>query len=173
MRILHLSDCHLPRDDGPDADGVDARATLEQLLHDCRHLPGVDLVVVSGDVADDGSPEGYRDARALVAGFAREREVPAVFCTGNHDDRDAFAVALVSGHLAHRGRDTGRLLTSGSGQRAAVSHAAGYRIITLDSLVPGQVHGRVDPAQLTWAREALATPYGDGSSWCCTTRRSL
>lgn len=78
MRILHLSDCHLPRERGPDADGVDARVVLERLRHDCRHLPEVDLVVVSGDIADDGSPEGYRDARAMVGSFAQERGVPAV-----------------------------------------------------------------------------------------------
>lgn len=163
MRILHLSDCHLSRERGPDSDGVDARAVLEQLLHDCRHLPGVNLVVVSGDVADDGSPEGYRDARALVGSFAQERGVPAVFCTGNHDDRDAFAAGLGSGHLDPRGRDAGDVLTDGSGRRAAVSFAGGYRVLTLDSLIPGQAYGRIDPAQLAWLSEVLATPYGDGS----------
>lgn len=163
MRILHLSDCHLPRDCGPDADGVDARVVLEKLLHDCRHLPGLDLVVVSGDVADDGSPEGYRDARALIGGFALERGVPAVFCTGNHDDRQAFAASLGSGHLDGAGRDVGQLLPGGSGHRAAVSYAAGYRIVTLDSLVPGKVHGQIDPAQLAWLRAVLAAPYRDGS----------
>ncbi len=163
VRILHLSDCHLPRDRGPDADGVDARVVLEQLLYDCRHLPGVDLVVVSGDIAEDGSPGGYRVARALVGGFAQERGVPAVFCTGNHDDREAFAAGLGSGHLDPGGRDAGRLLPDGSGRRAAVSFAAGYKIVTLDSLVPGQVHGRIGSARLSWLCEVLATPYGDGS----------
>jgi 3',5'-cyclic-AMP phosphodiesterase len=89
--------------------------------------------------------------------------VPAVFCTGNHDDRDAFAAVLGSGHLDAAGRDAGRLLPGGSGQRAAVSHAAGHRVVTLDSLVPGEVHGRVDPAQLRWLREVLATPHSQGS----------
>ncbi len=73
MRILHLSDTHVPRGLGPDEDGVDARVALAQLLQDLRHLSGIDLVVVSGDVADDGSPEGYDAVRALVGGFARER----------------------------------------------------------------------------------------------------
>jgi len=163
VRVLHLSDCHLPREPGPDTDGVDARAVLDQLLHDCRHLPGIDLVVLSGDVADDGSAEGYRDARALVGGFARERGVPALFCTGNHDDRAAFAESLGSGHLDPDGRDMGRLLPGASGLRAAVSHTGGYRVVTLDSLVPGEVHGRVDRAQLVWLREVLAAPYGRGS----------
>lgn len=63
--------------------------------------------------------------------------MPTVFCTGNHDDRAAFAAGLGSGHLDPGGRDAGRLLSGTSGSRAAVSHVAGYRVITLDSLVPG------------------------------------
>lgn len=72
MRILHLSDCHLPRLSGVDKHGIDARATLAQLL------------------ADDGSPEGYTDALELIGRFARDRGIPQVYCPGNHDDRDAF-----------------------------------------------------------------------------------
>jgi 3',5'-cyclic AMP phosphodiesterase CpdA len=53
-RILHLSDPHLTRT-GTDEDGVDAVAALERILHDARFVPDVDLVVVSGDVADDGT----------------------------------------------------------------------------------------------------------------------
>lgn len=44
-----------------------------------------------------------------------------------------------------------------------MSIACSYRIVTLDSLVPGEAYGRIDPAQLSWLREVLATPYGDGS----------
>ena len=50
-RILHLSDPHVTRT-GLDEDGVDAIAALERILHDARHVPGLDLVVVSGDIAD-------------------------------------------------------------------------------------------------------------------------
>ena len=56
-RILHLSDTHATAT-GIDEDGVDALAALDQILRDCRHLTGLDLVVVSGDIADDGSAQG-------------------------------------------------------------------------------------------------------------------
>lgn len=104
MRILHLSDFHLPRLPGVDADGVDARATLTQMLQDCQHLEDVDLVVVSGDVADDGSQPGYADALALISGLARRHGAAQVYCTGNHDQRDAFAAILGSGHLDQAGQ---------------------------------------------------------------------
>ena len=44
-RILHLSDTHATAS-GFDEDGVDALASLDQVLHDCRHLSDLDLVVL-------------------------------------------------------------------------------------------------------------------------------
>jgi Icc protein len=163
VRILHLSDCHIPRVSGIGSAGVDARATLAQLLTDCRHLEGIDVVVVSGDVADDGSCEGYASALELIGRFARDRGIPQVYCPGNHDDRDAFAAVLGSGHLGQGGDQAGCLAPGADGERAAVSEVAGYRVITLDSLVPGQVHGRISEAQLAWLRQILAQPSGAGS----------
>jgi 3',5'-cyclic AMP phosphodiesterase CpdA len=163
VRILHLSDCHVPRLSGIDADGVDARGTLAQLLNDCQHVKGIDLVVVSGDVADDGSREGYTDVLALIGRFARDRGVTQVYCTGNHDDRDAFAAVLGSGHVDEAGRQVGRLVPSALRERAAVSEVTGTRVITLDSLVPGQVYGLISQTQLAWLREVLAQPSPAGS----------
>jgi len=162
MRILHLSDTHVPRGLGPDEDGVDARAALAQLLQDCRHLSGIDLVVVSGDVADDGSAEGYDAVQALVGAFAQERQVGQVYCPGNHDNRAAFAGTLGSGHLDADGRDVGQLGCS-SEERAAVSVVSGVRVITLDSLVPGQTSGWLSDEQLAWLRDLLAQPSPGGS----------
>jgi Icc protein len=164
MRILHLSDTHLTRAHGPDSDGVDTRDSLRRILHDCREVPGLDAVVVTGDIADDGSREAYTDARQLVGAFAGERRVPAIFSTGNHDDRTAFTAELGSGHIDAEGRDApGQQLDEAEGERAAVSIVAGYRIITLDSLVPGKGHGRISAAQLAWLRTVLAEPAPHGS----------
>lgn len=164
MRILHLSDTHLTRDPGPDADGVDTRESLRRILHDCGELPGLDVVVVTGDIADDGSREAYTDALELVGAFARQRRIPAVFSTGNHDERSAFTAVLGSGHLDAEGRDRpANRLEATDGARSAVSTVAGYRIITLDSLVPGKGYGQISTAQLAWLSDVLAEPAPYGS----------
>jgi Icc protein len=164
MRILHLSDTHLTRAPGPDGDGVDTRDSLRRILHDCREVPGLDAVVVTGDLADDGSREAYADVRRLVGAFAGERGVPAILSTGNHDDRTAFAAVLGSGHIDAEGRDApAQQLDTADSERAAVSIVAGYRIITLDSLVPGKGHGWISTAQLAWLRTVLAEPAPHGS----------
>ncbi|WP_406130238.1 metallophosphoesterase [Streptomyces canus] len=73
MKIRHLSDAHLDRAGGPDADGTDSTAALRRMLADLVHLRDLDALVVTGDVADDGSREGYARARQLVGGYAQER----------------------------------------------------------------------------------------------------
>ncbi|CAB4720636.1 MAG: metallophosphoesterase [Actinobacteria bacterium] len=160
MRILHLSDTHLTAS-GHDEDGVDARGSLRVLLHDLRWVPGIDLVVVTGDLADDGSAQGYAELLAQVGAFAAERGAPLICSTGNHDDRSAFTAALGSGHL-HGGADLGRLAPLGT-TRAASSEVAGVRIVTLDSLVPGHAHGHLDAEQLGWLAEQLAVPHPGGT----------
>ncbi|MFJ5219386.1 metallophosphoesterase family protein [Streptomyces sp. NPDC088354] len=164
MRILHLSDIHIGPDDAPNARGVDARESLRRMLTDLEAVPGIGTVVVSGDVADDGSPEAYTAARDMVREFASRKGAPVVFCTGNHDERGAFAKVLGSGHIGIDGRDTATtVVDSPEGERAAASTIDGHRLITLDSLVPGKVYGRVGARQLDWLREVLAAPAPNGS----------
>lgn len=161
MKILHLSDTHIPAA-RVEEDGVDAFAALEGLLHDCRHLNDLGAVVVSGDVSDDGSDDGYRKVRRLVGEYAAARGIPQVYCPGNHDGRAAFAAALGTGHLGPGGEDVGTLLT-GSGECAAASTVNGHRLITLDSSVPGEVPGLVSPGQLKWLQANLTEPRERGS----------
>lgn len=161
-RILHLSDTHVSAT-GPDEEGVDGLAALGQMLHDVRHLPDLDLVVVSGDVADDGSKEGCVAVRDSVGAFAAARGIPHVYCTGNHDERGGFSSALGSGHVGPDGADIGRAARNVDGVAAAVSDVSGLRVITLDSLVPGSTHGELGSSQLDWLESELREPAPAGS----------
>ena len=146
-RILHLSDTHVTAS-GFDEEGVDALGALDRMLVDCRHLADLDLVVVTGDIADDGSAEGCELVRDRVGRFAAELGVPHLYTTGNHDRRAEFASALGTGHLGPDGADIGRPLEGLQDERAAVSTHGDLRLVTLDSLVPGSGHGFVSRAQL-------------------------
>jgi 3',5'-cyclic AMP phosphodiesterase CpdA len=123
----------------------------------------VDLVVVTGDVADDGPADVYDDALALVGAYAQQRGASQVYCVGNHDAREPFASVLGTGHRDPAGRDAGQIGHTASAERAAVSVVGGYRVISLDSLVPGQAQGEISHNQLAWLRGVLAEPAQKGS----------
>ena len=161
-RILHLSDTHVSAS-GTDMDGVDAITALEGILRDARHVPDLHAVVVSGDIADDGSAAGCRSVRERVGAFAAERGIPHLYSTGNHDARGPFREVLGSGHLHADGSDRGRLLDPESDLCAAVSFLGELRVITVDSLVPGKTHGFLDEHQLASLAHELATPTRDGT----------
>jgi 3',5'-cyclic AMP phosphodiesterase CpdA len=161
-RILHLSDTHVTAS-GFDQDGVNALASLDRILRDCRTLDGLDLVVVTGDIADDGSAEGCRLVRQRVAAFAAEYGIPHLYATGNHDRRPEFTDVLGTGHIGVDGDDIGQLLDGCGEERAAVSYVRGLRVVTLDSLVPGSVHGVISDAQLEALSGLLATPAPAGT----------
>ncbi|MFI0940371.1 metallophosphoesterase family protein [Streptomyces sp. NPDC021020] len=158
MRILHLSDTHLDRHGAPDDDGADGTAALRLLLREVEHLDGVGAVVVTGDIADDGSREAYARTHELLGAYAAPRGARVFYATGNHDDRAAFADVLGSGHTA-----PDAVYDGPAGERAAASTVDGHRLVTLDSLVPGKGYGHLSAGQLGWLRGVLTTPAPHGT----------
>ncbi|MBY8339938.1 metallophosphoesterase [Streptomyces spinosirectus] len=164
MRILHLSDTHVERTDAPNRHGVNPTESLRLMLDGLRHQRDVDAIVVTGDIANDGAVEAYATVRELLREFALPLDAPVFCTTGNHDEREAFGKVLGSGHLAADGSERAEtVLRSAAGERAAVSTVAGWRFVTLDSLVPGKVHGWLSTEQLAWLRGVLATPAPRGT----------
>ena len=84
MLVAQLSDTHLLADPTARYGGHN---TTDNLAAVVELLPaGIDVMVVTGDVAEDRSHEAYRRALSLTAGRARHR----YFLAGNHDDPDAM-----------------------------------------------------------------------------------
>jgi hypothetical protein len=89
--VAQLSDTHLLAD--PDAQLWGHNATRNMAAVIEAVPPRVDVMVVTGDVAEGGTHEAYRRALSLTAGRAQHR----YFLAGNHDDpkvmRDVFGPA--------------------------------------------------------------------------------
>jgi 3',5'-cyclic-AMP phosphodiesterase len=78
--LAQLSDTHLLADPRARLWGHNTTRSLAAVV---EALPlGVGVMVVTGDVAEDGTPEAYQRALALTAGRAEQR----YFVAGNHDD---------------------------------------------------------------------------------------
>lgn len=186
LRILHLSDTHLMDPQLTEGTAlhqgsVDTVAAYRHTLSAFENAGPLDLVVLSGDVSDDGSPASYRTLRSLTGDFASRHGAVAIYAMGNHDQRAGFREVLGDGHGPVAAGNTGgsntvRSNTEGSNTDglAAVelkdeppimgmSHVSGYRVITVDSSVPGRTHGFVDGAQLAWLRTELSTRHGHGT----------
>ncbi|MDN5724985.1 MAG: metallophosphoesterase [Propionibacteriales bacterium] len=145
-RLLHLSDLHLNADAVPD-EGVDADRSLQLVLEACQAIPDINAVIVTGDIADDGSVPAYERAHAALLDFARGRGAALVMAVGNHDDRDAFSAVLGTGHFVVRDDQTAH---GPEGVITACTRLDGWRVVTLDSLVPGKGFGRIGDDQLQW-----------------------
>ena len=125
--LLQLSDCHLSADPAASYRGQNADANLARLLPACR-LMAPDGVMLSGDIAEDGSSEAYGRAAAMIDGLApRTAWIP-----GNHDERSVMAEVFEA-----VGFEAGPRLEWG-----------GWQIALLDSAVPHRPEGHLDEARL-------------------------
>ena len=148
--ILHLSDLHL-RASGLLYDRVDGQERLRTALHAMvASAVRPDAVVFTGDLADRGEQVAYGMLRALVDPVVNALGADAIWLMGEHDDRAAFRTTL----LGHRA-------SSAPVHRSYFRN--GLRIITLDTTVPGHLHGDLGLEQLDWLRYELAIPAPRGT----------
>ena len=137
VRILQVTDPHLFADPKGRLRGVETLSSLQQVLaHITRRRLSFDAVLCSGDLVNDDSG-GY-------AHFVREFTAlgKPIYCVpGNHDDAAAMRRVLsrppfqVGGYV-----DLGR----------------SWRLVLVDSSVPGRAGGRISRAELRALDAAIA-----------------
>ncbi len=140
--VLQLTDLHLLADDGGTVNQVPTRATFLEVLAACRGTGLVfDHLILTGDLAHDESREAYGTLRDLLAPMrCRVQIIP-----GNHDNRcfirETFADGKASGPP-----DDSVTFSVGAGR---------WRLIGLDTQIPGEVAGAVSDPQLVWLQSEL------------------
>jgi Icc protein len=140
MRLLHLTDLHVFADPAAEIRGVRTRDTFERVLAAVdAQFDDTDRLVITGDLTHDEQLETYRFLRArLHRWLPKLRVVP-----GNHDDR-----ALLRSVFHDR--------VAACGERIVFDDDdGGWRLIGLDSHVPGKLHGELGTAQCDWLAEKL------------------
>lgn len=82
--IAQVSDIHVRPHGILYQDAVDSNAMFSAAVDSLNRIqPEPDLVVISGDLTDNGTEDEYQKLRELLAGLKR----PFVVLPGNHDDR--------------------------------------------------------------------------------------
>ncbi|WP_349898333.1 metallophosphoesterase [Parafrigoribacterium soli] len=156
LRILHISDTHLFGDDSLHYGRVDTFAALARALDQFSGIGGLDLLVASGDLSDDGSPRSYQRLRSALAPWAAARGASVIYAMGNHDDRRSFRQVLGSGHEPDAAVAT-------QGPIDAVSTLGSWRVVTIDTSVPGAGYGELGRSQLDWLGDVLSEPAEAGT----------
>ncbi|WP_228456709.1 metallophosphoesterase, partial [Streptomyces durbertensis] len=130
-----MSDLHL---DGGAATADRVRRVVDHLTG----LPGgVDAVLVTGDLADHGTEEEYREAREALAPLRDRYRV--LTCPGNHDSRPEYRAVLLG-------------LPAGTAPVNEVHEVGGVRVLMCDSSIPGRAEGELTPGTLHWLDTTLA-----------------
>jgi len=142
MLIAQLSDPHI-RPEGVLYQGVaDSNAQFAAAIAQVNALdPQPDLVLLSGDLVDKGTPAEYANLRTILAGL----ESPFLVIPGNHDDRDAFREGF---------RDHFYLPAAGPMNYAAGEHGP-VRVVAIDVTLPGLHHGEFGEEGAAWLHETL------------------
>lgn len=135
IRLLQISDMHLFAQPQGALRGV---ATLDSLRAVLAHaLAGgehYDALLVTGDIVHD-EPGGYRHFRTVMV----ETGLPVYCLVGNHDVPAALPAAVAGTAIRIGGYvDLGR-----------------WRLVLLDSSVPGQAHGRLSSTELERLQMAI------------------
>lgn len=148
IRLLQLTDPHLFEDGSRELYGVNTAATFDAAL--ARGLATapdpLDAILVTGDIADDGRHGTYQRFRAAMADLG----MPVLCLPGNHEDRSALNSIL----------DTPPLQYCGS------RDFPGWRIVLLDSHVPGDDAGRLEDGELERLDRTLAAAAGRHALVC-------
>ena len=114
LDIVQISDCHLLADPLATYNNINTHDTLQQVLDHIQTNGLPDLLLLTGDIAQDELPQTYDRLKEQLAAF----NCPVVVLPGNHDDA-AYLAQVPSWQSQHWYNEQ-------------------WQIIALDSNGPGQ-----------------------------------
>lgn len=145
MLIAQITDLHVVEPGARLLGEIDTNACLARCVARLQGLqPQPDLVLITGDLVNDGTPAQYAHLRALLAPLA----MPLYVLPGNHDSRAPLRNAF-SDHTRLPTDEDGPFLHH-------VVEAGPLRVIMLDTVVAGETGGRLCPERLAWLDARLS-----------------
>ncbi len=157
LTVVQITDPHLFAEADECLLGWPTRPSFERVLA-AALAEDPDLLLLTGDVSQDGSKASYRAAASLV----RAAGVPCGWVPGNHDDAAAMKPVL-----------TGPPFLDGP-----VIDVGAWRFVLVDSHIPGEVSGEIGPGQRLEIERAITSepsrpvclvlhhpPLATGSGW--------
>jgi len=136
LRIVQITDSHIFADPNGSLLGVNTRDSFEAVCDRvCKEEWRADMLLATGDLAQDASPDAYQ----YIANKFKTMNIPSFWLAGNHDNP-----ATMSMYLSNDSVFSAKHIVAGN-----------WRIILLDSSVPGKVYGKLAKAQLDFLDSIL------------------
>ncbi len=135
INLLQVTDCHLFEQADHRLMGLDTDESLDWVLELAAGLPAPDRILLTGDLAQDGSFAAYQRLREKIAQF----DAPSSWLCGNHDHAGHMAQACSAEPLALQKR-----LVMGN-----------WQMLMLDTRVEGEAGGYLADSELQLVEQSL------------------
>uniref|UniRef100_A0A832M2G4 3',5'-cyclic-AMP phosphodiesterase n=1 Tax=Oscillatoriales cyanobacterium SpSt-402 TaxID=2282168 RepID=A0A832M2G4_9CYAN len=137
LLVAQITDIHLFAESDKCLLGLKTLESFQAVLYQVKDLERQpDLLLLTGDLSQDGSAESYEMLHAMLEPLG----IPAYWVPGNHDKPAVMAEVLTRSPISHQ----------------KSFRAGGWRFLLLDSCVPGCVHGVLSPESLSWLDTELS-----------------
>jgi len=135
IRVAQVTDCHLTADPEGSYRGINPRLNLEMLLEKIK-VKRPDLLLLTGDLSEDGSRDSYRALRSVF----QSAGVPVLALPGNHDDAGLLEESFPGSPV----------------DSIRVSEHGAWQIVRLNSCMPGQPEGQLSDRAVIDLEDHLA-----------------
>jgi Icc protein len=136
LHVAQLTDLHLFASPDQQLLNLTTSESFQAVLSAVKQLnPFPDLLLLTGDISQDESPESYKYLQDLLCPL----RIPTYWLPGNHDRLPIMQQVLTR--------------TPFSGEKSFT--VQGWRFVLLNSALPGQVHGELHLSELEWLEETL------------------
>lgn len=143
LRVVQLSDCHLFADTEGKLLGLNTQFSLDRVLDLIRaEQPNIDLMLATGDLAQDASFEAYKRLNDALDTF----DTPCYWLEGNHD-KPAPMLDVLSERLDK--------------MSPCVIDVGNWTIVMLDSTIPGDVPGELYDDDIAFLDCSLKSAKGE------------
>jgi Icc protein len=147
LRVLQLTDTHLLAEESDTLRGRNTDDTLRAVLkHIRQYAMPADMLLATGDLVHDGPASAYLRLKSYLLSL----DIPVHCLPGNHDDPATMAAALAHDQITCM---------------ETIDHNH-WRIILLNSVVPGQDKGELSTKELERLNHALSDVPGRHALVC-------
>jgi len=136
LRVAQITDIHLMAKSNARLHGVDTAVSLQKVLDAIGELsPQPEIIIATGDLAEDGSIATYRRFRDLMASV----NIPLYVLAGNHDDISAMHDTLVGEAI----------------KNVDMARVGEWIFLFVNTQVPGESYGHISPDEMSLLKANL------------------